>query len=134
MLKLGSITITGCSFWNVFFPPRGGIWSKRLCRTYAYAYFLKNLSTLGTIASGALYVLGHLGHGTTVFHLLTRIFPTSFQLFVYFLNVFFHINLVWILKISMHKFSVKILFLYKCIFFSHNFTYFFDFKASGNIE
>ena len=36
MLKLGFLTITGCSFWNIFFPSQGGPWSKRLCRPYAY--------------------------------------------------------------------------------------------------
>ena len=28
MLKLGFLTITGCPFWNIFFPPRGGLGSK----------------------------------------------------------------------------------------------------------
>jgi len=28
MLKLGFLTITGCSFWNIFFPPRGGLGPK----------------------------------------------------------------------------------------------------------
>ena len=28
MLKLGFITITGCSFWNIFIPPRGGLGPK----------------------------------------------------------------------------------------------------------
>ena len=35
MLKFGLLTITSCSFWNIFFLP-GGAWSKRLCRPYAY--------------------------------------------------------------------------------------------------
>ena len=28
MLKLGFLSITGCSFWNIFFPPRGGLGPK----------------------------------------------------------------------------------------------------------
>ena len=28
MLKLGFLTITGCSFWNIFFPTRGGLGPK----------------------------------------------------------------------------------------------------------
>ena len=28
MLKLGFLTITDCSFWNIFFPPRGGLGPK----------------------------------------------------------------------------------------------------------
>ena len=28
MLKLSFLTITGCSFWNIFFPPMGGLGPK----------------------------------------------------------------------------------------------------------
>ena len=53
------------------------------------AYFLKNLSTLGTIASGALYVLGHLDHGTTVFHLLImQIYLEEMGISIFCFNIF----------------------------------------------
>ena len=39
MLKLGTITITGCSFWEKLFS-KGGPWAERLCRSYAIDIYL----------------------------------------------------------------------------------------------
>ena len=50
MLKLGFLTITGCSFWNIFFSSQGGPWSKRLCRPYAYDFDPQNKWNVGSDA------------------------------------------------------------------------------------
>ena len=74
----GRVKRKGSKLLSIRFPPKrivGLPWKVKFVRKelncticVSRAYFLKNLSTLEKIASGALYVLGHLDCGTTLFH------------------------------------------------------------------
>ena len=93
MLKLGFLTITGCSFWNIFFLPGGAlvqkaVWAICLCLFYLqlHCYGIDTGSEPGShhkciinIICASSMSYKYIGHTSSMHHQLSMVHQCNFD-------------------------------------------------------